>query len=171
MKIILMGYMGSGKSTIGKLLANEMGLRFFDLDAYISEQEGLPIPDIFDQKGEIYFRKRESEHLVGVLDQEEALVLAVGGGTPCYGTNLQTILEASPNVFYLKYPIVELASRLSMEREQRPLIKDLEAASLQEFIAKHLFERRAYYEQAHHIVDGQGLDKMALVQELAKLLV
>ena len=88
MKIVLIGYMASGKSTIGKILAKELNLSFIDLDHYISDREQMSIPEIFNQKGEIYFRKIETKCLLEVLEKEQEFILSLGGGTPCYGNNM-----------------------------------------------------------------------------------
>ena len=126
MIVALMGYMGSGKSTIGKALATVLNYKFLDLDAYISEQERATIPELFDKKGEIYFRKKETQYLSDVLNSKSNIVLALGGGTPCYGTNLKLILDNDHvTSFYLKLSIQLLAERLFKERDSRPLISHL----------------------------------------------
>ena len=91
MIVVLMGYMGSGKSTIGKELATLLKYNFLDLDDYISEKENATISDIFKDKGEIYFRKKETEYLKEIINSYNDIVLALGGGTPCYGNNLKIL--------------------------------------------------------------------------------
>ena len=91
MKIILIGYMGSGKSTLGRALATAKNISFVDLDAYIAEREKCSVPHIFKNKGEIYFRKKEALYLQEVLQKEEDMVLSLGGGTPCFGNNMPLI--------------------------------------------------------------------------------
>ncbi|SHJ30495.1 shikimate kinase [Pseudozobellia thermophila] len=164
MKIVLLGYMGSGKSTIGKLLAQNMKLQFLDLDDCIEEGEGMDIPEIFKSKGELYFRKREFHYLEEVLNGKDNFVLSTGGGTPCYGKNMETILGATNNVVYLKVSIPGLVARLSKEKSERPLIRDIPDEELPEFIGKHLFERNAFYNRAHCIVvgDNKTPDEIAL---------
>ena len=152
MKIVLVGYMGSGKSTVGKLLAAKRNLKFIDLDAYIEAAEGENIPHIFKNKGEIYFRKKEFKYLEEVLSQQNNLVLSTGGGTPCYGNNMQTMLAATKNVFYINVGIQQLVDRLSKEKEHRPLIANVSNAEMPEFIGKHLFERSFFYNKAHHTI-------------------
>jgi shikimate kinase len=151
MKIVLLGYMGSGKSTVAKLVASLMNLQFIDLDDYIAEQEKMSIPSLFESKGEIYFRLRESEYLNKLLHLEKDIVLALGGGTPCYANNIDLIKNASAS-FYLKAAIKTLVQRLAKEKEQRPLIAAFDDEQLEEFVAKHLFERRNFYEQAKYTV-------------------
>ncbi|QLE00366.1 shikimate kinase [Galbibacter sp. BG1] len=149
---ILIGYMGSGKSTVGKIMAKEQSLPFIDFDNYIEDKEGLSIPELFKTKGEIYFRKKEAAYLVELLSEETNAIISLGGGTPCFGNNINVILEATKNVFYLKLSVDKLVERLQKEKVQRPLIKDIANEALSEFIRKHLFERNFYYLQAHHII-------------------
>ncbi|MDZ7612964.1 MAG: shikimate kinase [Flavobacteriaceae bacterium] len=169
MKIVLLGYMGSGKSTVAKSLADKIPSGAIDLDDFISAKEKMSIPELFSQKGEIYFRKIESQYLKELLLEKEDLVIALGGGTPCYGNNIQEILIGSTSV-YLKASIETLAERLEKERPGRPLIANLPENGLEEFIAKHLFERKNYYEQANHIVsiDGKTIEK--IVEEISSLI-
>jgi shikimate kinase len=163
--------MGSGKSTVGKVLSERLQLQFIDQDRYIEEAEGQSVPEIFGAKGEIYFRKKEQFYLKEILDLNNHFVLATGGGTPCYGNNMQFILEATPNVFYLKLSIGALVKRLFKEKEGRPLIRHHSEEALPEFIGKHLFERNRYYTMANHTIhcDGHGID--AVVDEILTLLV
>ena len=169
MKIVLLGYMGSGKSTLAKELAKRMKSIAIDLDDYITNNEKMSVSELFSQKGEIYFRKKESVYLQELLLNNEDSVIAVGGGTPCYGNNIQEILNGSCS-FYLKTSIKTLAERLEKEKESRPLIAGLPHDALEEFIAKHLFERRDYYEQAHYTVsiDGKTIDN--IVDEIWNLI-
>lgn len=144
--------MGSGKTTVGRQLAEQLELQCLDLDDYIVEKEGMSIPEIFKNRGELYFRKREHQYLVEVLRQQDDFILSVGGGTPCYGKNLGVILESTDNVFYLNVPIPQLVERLSKQKAQRPLVRDISNEELPEFIGKHLFERNAFYNQAHSVI-------------------
>lgn len=171
MKFIFLGYMASGKSTIGRLFAQKRQLNFIDLDAYIEEKEGISVTEIFKTKGEIYFRKQENLYLKELLNKEEEFVLALGGGTPCYANNMNVILESSNTIsIYLKLKISTLFNRLSKEKSQRPLVADLEDNDIMEFIAKHLFERGYYYNQANVIVNGDDKEVTDLVTEIDRLL-
>lgn len=162
MKIVLMGYMGSGKSTIGLQLAKILDYIFVDLDAHIEAKENKSIPEIFTTKGEVYFRKKETSYLKELLDTNGSYVIALGGGTPCYGTNLQLILDADDvKSVYLKLSIPSLVNRLELEKSKRPLISHLKTLdALTEFIGKHLFERSPYYSQANQIIiaDEKSVD-------------
>ena len=126
MKIILLGYMGSGKTTIGIQLAKKLYLNFTDLDEFIEEKEQKSIKEIFKQKGEIYFRKIEHKYLKQFINENESYVLSLGGGTPCYAGNLDLILHDKNNLsFYLRGSISTLFKRLSENKFKRPLINDL----------------------------------------------
>lgn len=171
MRIVLIGYMGSGKSTIGKLLAKKLQLDFNDLDSHIENKSDSTIPEIFKEKGELYFRKIEHNYLNEILEKEPRLVLATGGGTPCYSGNMQSMLEGSDAVIYLKMSIGKLIERLFKEKDQRPLIAHLENEELPEFIGKHLFERSHYYAMAKHTVLCDAKSPDEIVSEIEQLLI
>lgn len=170
MKIVLVGYMGSGKTTIGKLLANKLKVSFLDLDEVIEQGLEDSISNIFNGKGEIFFRKKEHEYLIDVLSKKEQLILSTGGGTPCYSGNMETMLTLADHVFYLKVSIPGLVKRLLLEKEHRPLIKNIDNGDLPEFIGKHLFERNNFYLKANHIIECDDKDPETLVAEIQELL-
>ena len=170
MKIVLLGYMGSGKSTIGKLLAINLGMPFIDLDEYIETVEESSIKIIFKEKGEVYFRKKEAESLRQVLSQSNDVVLSIGGGTPCYADNMRAISEVTQNGIYLKLSIPKLVKRLSIAKSSRPLIKNIPDEDLPEFIAKHLFERSFFYEQAINKIDCDDKSPEEIIAEIKKVL-
>ncbi len=166
MNIILIGYMGSGKSTVGKLLAKLLSKEFKDLDQEIELIENSKIAEIFSENGEIYFRKKEIETLKLILKQNDNLILATGGGTPCYGNTMELLNTSEKTVtIYLKTSIQTLTNRLFIERSQRPLIAHLiNKEELNDFISKHLFERSYYYNQASIKV---GTDHLS-IEEIVK---
>ena len=169
MKIVLCGYMGSGKSQVGRLLASKLGLVFFDLDDQIEKIQQNSVKKIFLEKGEIFFRKKENEVLKELLDAPESFILSLGGGTPCYADNLE-ILKNNKEVrlIYLKVELNELTKRLLNEKEKRPLISDQESReSLNDFIRKHLFERQYYYLQSDVVLDVSTLN----IEETVNLLI
>ena len=170
MKIVLVGYMGSGKTTIGKLLSNKLKISFLDLDEVIEQGLEDSISNIFNGKGEIFFRKKEHEYLIDVLSKKEKLILSTGGGTPCYSGNMETMLTLADHVFYLKVSIPGLVKRLLLEKEHRPLIKNIDNGELPEFIGKHLFERNNFYLKANHIIECDDKDPETLVAEIQELL-
>ena len=164
-KISLMGYMGSGKSTVAGILATKMNVPAIDLDDYINEKEGLSIPEIFASRGEIYFRKMENVYLKELLDSGRSFVLALGGGTPCYANNMEMLLKKSRSV-YLRASVSTLFDRLVRERESRPMISDLSEEQLAEFIAKHLFERREFYEKAERVISIEDKSPESIAEEI-----
>lgn len=167
MKIVLLGYMGSGKSTLARLLAENLECDMIDLDDYIVEREGISIPDLFEKKGEIYFRLKESKYLKEILGLQKNLILSLGGGTPCYADNMKMI-KSGAHSFYLKASIDTLCTRLRSEKDQRPLIASLEDDQLKEFVAKHLFERRSFYEQATSTITIDRKTPEELLPEILK---
>tara|TARA_B100000767_G_scaffold259369_1_gene269065 strand:+ start:1447 stop:1962 length:516 start_codon:yes stop_codon:yes gene_type:complete len=170
MKIVLIGYMSSGKSTIGKHLADKLFLPFIDLDIYIEKKEKKSVSDIFKNKGEIYFRLIEHKYLKEILISDQKVVLSLGGGTPCYADNMNLINTTSAISFYLQTSIKVLVDRLTKEKDDRPLIASLEDNKISEFVAKHLFERRAFYEKANFIIKTEGKSKSEIIKELNVLL-
>lgn len=142
--------MGSGKSTTGIDLAKTLGYEYIDLDYFIEEKHQLSVTEIFNQFGELGFRKREREALHEVLNKTN-IILSLGGGTPVYYNNMEVINQNSTS-FYLRLPVYHLAKRLENKKHKRPLIAHLNNEELMEFIAKHLFERNHYYNQANHII-------------------
>ncbi len=146
--------MGSGKSLVGRDLAKKMKLEYLDLDDYIESQEKKTISKIFEDHGEIYFRKKESSYLKEVLDTCNDSVISLGGGTPCFAGNLEIIKENKNNKsVYLQTSLDELTKRLFIERAKRPLIAHIKTIEeLKDFVRKHLFERSFYYNKADHRV-------------------
>ncbi|TAI46669.1 shikimate kinase [Flagellimonas allohymeniacidonis] len=166
MKVVLVGYMASGKSTVGQLLAKVLDAPFVDLDDYIEEEMGMSIGELFSKKGEIFFRKTEFQLLGKVLEESKDIILATGGGTPCYGNNMQTISKNSNLSVYLHLSIPSLVDRISREKDKRPLVKNLKDENLPEFIGKHLFERRSYYAQADVTINCDGKSIEEVVTEI-----
>lgn len=168
MIIILLGYMASGKSIIGNRLAKKINYKFIDLDAYIENQEQQTIKDLFKVKGEIYFRKTEAIAVNKIISNNKNLVLSLGGGTPCYSNNMNTIKGiAGVTSIYLKTSIPVLVKRLEGETNKRPLIKHLETKeALVEFIGKHLFERVQYYNLSDLTVNTDNKKVENIVEQI-----
>jgi len=169
MKIVLLGYMASGKSAVGAILADKLNVQFIDLDSYIEEQEQLTISEIFDVKGEIYFRKVEGDYLNEVLKLTIDCVISLGGGTPCYGNNMANIVNNSTS-FYLNASINTIFERLENETSQRPLVASIGIENLKEYIAKHLFERSIYYERASKTISVNEKGIVAISNEILDLI-
>lgn len=168
MKIVLIGYMGSGKTSIGKKLAATLESPFKDLDVEIEAQEKSLIPEIFSKKGEIYFRGIERKILKNLLSQDESFVLATGGGTPCYGDSMAFMTQNKDiKTVYLKTPLDILTSRLFLEKDNRPLLSHLDTKEdLNDFLRKHLFERVYYYNQSKYIIENIADDMDETVQKI-----
>lgn len=157
--------MGAGKSTLGRAAARLLGWPFDDLDELIERAAGLSVQQLFAQEGEAAFRQREAEALAAYARAEGPRILACGGGTPCFGENLAR-MKASGHVFYLRLAPGLLAQRLSGQRSERPLIRDLSEAELPGFIAQRLAEREAWYLQAHEVVEGPGISARLLAERI-----
>ncbi|CAI8393302.1 MAG: Shikimate kinase [Flavobacterium sp. SCGC AAA160-P02] len=167
MKIVLLGYMGCGKTTIGKKLSNSLYLDFTDLDQYIEKREQKTISEIFNERGEIHYRKIESNYLKEFIDEHDSYVLSLGGGTPCYGKNMEEIMSHRDIIsIYLQASIQTLCQRLSKNRSKRPLLSSLSEHQLAEYIGKHLFERIPFYEKARYKVFTNSKDKNTIVTEI-----
>lgn len=169
MVISLIGYMGCGKSHISKILSDKINFRLIDLDKEISRRNKLSIPDIFEKKGEIHFRKLEREVLEEILASEENIVLSLGGGTPVYYNNMELINHNSKSIF-LRASVNTLFERLSKQKEKRPLIANISDEDLPEFIAKHLFERNVFYSKAQFSVNTDSRTPEDIVQEIIEKL-
>jgi shikimate kinase len=155
-KVYIIGFMGSGKTTTGRKLAELLGWTFTDLDRSIEEHTGLTIPEIFSRHGETFFREVES----GVLRSLRSLtngVISTGGGTPCYGDNMDYMLETGLTI-YLKLTPGQLKSRLSGTNGERPLIKDLGDEVLLSFIEEKLAIREKWYNRAELNFNGFDTD-------------
>lgn len=165
--------MASGKSTLGKILAKKLKYKFVDLDELIEENEKISVSQVFKDKGEVYFRKKEALYLKELLEGTDNLVLSVGGGTPCYGLNMRDIIN-TPNVrsIYLKASITTLVKKLMKKKSERPLIAHIRTKeAMQEFIGKHLFERIKFYDQAEIIINIDNKTKTEVIKEILPKLV
>jgi shikimate kinase len=167
-KIILLGYMGCGKSTIAQHLSQKTSIPFLDLDQYIEQKMHLTIKEVFERHGEVYFRKVEHQAFVELLADPNEMILGLGGGTPCYANNHELLKGANVISVYLKASIDTLFERLSKNRSKRPIIAHLTDEELKEFIAKHLFDRSYYYNQAQHLlpIDGKTIAEVVASLEL-----
>lgn len=170
-KIILLGYMGSGKSAVARLLAERLDLPYLDLDAIIENELNETIAQIFKNQGEIKFRKLEHDTFKRLMQNNESFVLALGGGTPCYANNHEMFNLEGVSSIYLRTSITVLIGRLSSEKAHRPLIANMDDAEMQEFIAKSLFERSYFYNQAQYKITTDEKFPAALALEIENLLI
>jgi len=155
-RIILVGYMGSGKTTIGKALSKETGMMFYDLDWYIENRMRKSVSQIFAEKGEDGFRKIEYNMLHEVAEFED-VIISCGGGTPCFFDNID-YLNQQGDVVYLKATPEVLYKHLLMAKVERPLLKDKTPDELIAYIQEHLKEREPYYSKARHTLDVSLMD-------------
>src|ERR1700743_1134093 len=160
--IFLIGFMGSGKTTLGRKLASRMGYEFIDLDHKLEQQVELSIAEYFSFFGEDAFRKLESEVLKKTLYPEN-VVISTGGGLPCYFDNMDW-MKANGKVVYINLSPKTLADRLENGKEERPLLQDKHGDDLVLFIEQKLAEREKYYSQANIIADGLSLTAERLEQ-------
>lgn len=169
-KILLVGYMGSGKSTVGKELALVLNCPFYDLDDIIEQKEQLSIKELFVNKGEVYFRKLEHVVLNEFLNSHENYVLSLGGGTPCYANNHEVLKQDGIESIYLKTSISEIVERLLQSNNQRPLVLGKNKEELTEYVAKHLFDRSYFYHQSKHTVLTDGKTTHDVVTAILSIL-
>ncbi|MES2107631.1 MAG: shikimate kinase [Bacteroidota bacterium] len=154
--IFLIGFMGCGKTTLGKKLASRMGYPFIDLDHVLEAKAGMTIAEYFSTHGEGSFRKLESE-ILKQTDYPENAIISTGGGLPCFFDNMDWI-NAHGRSIYIQLPPKTLAQRLSNEKNQRPLLREKQGEELIAFIEQKLNEREIYYKQAGIVADGLGLN-------------
>ncbi|HLW62795.1 MAG TPA: shikimate kinase [Flavobacterium sp.] len=169
-RIILTGYMGSGKTTVGLALAQQLSIPFFDLDEQIENETGQSISEIFKERGSLWFRKKEHTLLNELMRKNEYFVLSLGGGTPCYANNHLLLQSEGISSFYLKANVATLVERLSKETEHRPLLKDLNT-DLASYIGQHLFERTPFYNYAKHTITIDKRTTMMITEEIIKKIV
>lgn len=155
-RIIIIGYMGSGKTTVGHALSQELGLPFYDLDWYIETRMHRTVKQIFDEKGEEGFRKIEHNLLHEVAEFED-VIISCGGGTPCFFDNIDYINRQGETV-YLKCTTDVLYKHLKMGKTVRPLLLNKTHDEVKTFIEAQLKQREPFYAKAKHIVDVSLMD-------------
>jgi len=155
-RIILIGYMGAGKTTVGKALSNELGLTFYDLDWYIENRRRKKVPEIFAEVGEEGFRQIEHNMLHEVAEFED-VIISCGGGTPCFFDNID-YMNQQGEVVYLKASPEVLYKHLLMGKTERPLLKGKSPDELIAFIREQLDYREQFYLKARHVLDVSLMD-------------
>ena len=169
-KIILLGYMGCGKSTIAKFLAEKVDFPYLDLDEIIEKRENATVKNIFSEKGEIYFRKLEHDIFTELMKNQDSFIMSLGGGTPCYANNHELLKGENVVSIYLKGSVETLYERVRNENTQRPLIANKSPEEMKEFIAKNLFDRSFYYNQAQHKINIDNKAIGSVVSEIETIL-
>jgi len=156
MRVYLLGYMGSGKSTLGPKVADELSIPFYDLDDVFEERYRISINDFFSKYGEKYFRDIEHALLLELTKQEEFL-LATGGGTPCYYNNLD-FMKLHGITVYLRLPFEVLIERLMSSQKKRPVIGGVQDDDFYSHIREHLETRELFYLRSDLIIGSGSLD-------------
>ncbi len=167
MQIFLVGFMGSGKSHTGRILAERLNLPFMDLDDWIEEKTGMSIAKIFESKGESYFRQLEAKSL-RAIGQQDKVIIACGGGTPCFHQNMKWMNQVGISIFLDCSPEL-LFQRLQKGRLHRPLLKGKSDQELQQFIAKKTAERLPHYAKAKIHILQEKEDSQLSDQIIAKI--
>lgn len=156
MLIFLVGYMGCGKSSLGRPLSGLMNYKFIDLDLYIEERHGMSISDIFKVFGESYFRRTERILLIELCEAEDNCIISTGGGTPCYEDNMD-IMNKYGCTIYINMEQGILCSRLFNSKKKRPLIANKSEAELKEFIGNSMIIREPFYKKAKLNITGKNI--------------
>ena len=162
-RIFLTGYMGAGKTTLGRALAAELGIPFIDLDHYIEKRHCKTIAQLFAEKGEDGFREIERRMLHEVGEFED-VIISTGGGTPCFFDNIE-YMNAQGTTVYLDVPVERLHIRLSIAKAKRPLIKDKNDEELMAFITEQLAKRAPHYCKAQYSFKADRLEDTMQVKE------
>lgn len=166
MKLYLVGLLGSGKSVLGKKIAEEAYLPFIDLDDVIEKEEGAKIQELFSSKGENYFRQVEAKHL-REQSQAREFVMATGGGTPCFHDNMGFMNDHGTSIF-LNTPIKEIVKRMDLhQKNARPLLSSVPDDLLEQKLKEMLQNRLPYYRQAHVTV-GSFVTASEILQSISK---
>ncbi|HAT62800.1 MAG TPA: shikimate kinase [Prevotella sp.] len=161
-RIIILGYMGAGKTTIGKALAKDLGLEFYDLDWYIENRMRKTVKQIFDESGEEGFRKIEHNMLHEVAEFEN-VIISCGGGTPCFFDNIE-YMNLQGETLYLKATPEVLYGHLKMGKTIRPLLLNKTPEEVQVFIREQLIQREPFYKKAKHILDVNLMNNYEKIQ-------
>lgn len=164
MRIFLIGYMGSGKSTLGRNLASELECSFIDMDKFIEEKYLKSISAIFAEEGEEAFRIKEREALIE-LTTFQNIVIGTGGGAPFFYNNME-VMNQSGTTIYLNVSLDELTRRLQNAQSERPLLKDKSETELRAFIQEAMSWRLEFYERATHTVAGDNVTAKDIVRLL-----
>ncbi|MDR1723853.1 MAG: shikimate kinase [Tannerella sp.] len=168
-RIFLIGYMGAGKTTIGRALARRMGISYIDTDSFIENRYHGRISDIFASIGEERFRDIERRVLDEVSEFED-IVISTGGGLPCFNDNM-SVMNTKGTTVYLMAPVEELAARLEVGKTVRPVLKGRSGDELVDFIRENLEQRRHFYEQAQIWLDSAKMDDDRAVDVLTEQLI
>lgn len=168
MKIYMIGFMASGKTSVGKRLAKKLQLSFMDMDPYLENKYGKPIPEIFKEDGEDKFREYERNVLADTFSMDD-IVIATGGGTPCFFDNMEVINENGISV-YLNHSIDFYVYKLLHAKTVRPLVVGKTEDELRDYIVETLGHREQFYKKAKHIVNLNGEKKDEIADIICKII-
>ena len=171
-KIILVGYMASGKSAVGRKLHEQLNYDYYDLDNYIEINYGTSVENIFKTKGELYFRQIERKSLENIVTMKKNLIVSLGGGTPCYFDTIDFLNSfKETKTFFLKTTVSTIYKRLKKSKIKRPLISHLiEENEIKEFVGKHLLERNFFYEKSEKKINTDNKTVRSVANEIIKTL-
>ena len=165
-RILLIGFMAAGKTTLGKALARDLGLQFIDLDHYIENRYHCTISQLFGERGEEGFRQIERAMLHEVAEFED-IIIATGGGTPCFFDNME-YMNAQGTTVFLEASVSVIYTRLTIARTQRPLVAGKTAEELRQYITDMLDRRNPYYTRATYTFCANRLENICQVDESVK---
>jgi shikimate kinase len=168
MRIFLVGFMGAGKSVVGRRLAKSLNLSFYDLDEEIESHYKMSVSAIFQKYDETCFRKLETSVLESFSSKDD-FVLSCGGGTPCFGENM-ALMNSIGTTIYIKLPTDELVGRISSSYHKRPLTDGKSDEDLASYVDAMLKKREPFYSMAKITVDASGTDKETLVEKILLVL-
>ena len=169
MKIFLIGYMGCGKSSLGRKIAKRADMRFVDMDSVIEEREGASVSDIFHYAGEEYFREKERELIEEVAAATDDVVVSTGGGVPAWRNNMER-MNAIGQAVYLRRTAEQIASRLSPHgRQKRPKLRGLNDEELVAFMRSNMAEREPFYSQARYCIDCAVMSDEELIETILSI--
>lgn len=168
MIVFLIGYMGCGKSSLGRKIAARTGFDFIDMDRQIEQRYGTSVSEIFAAKGQAWFRDEERQTLLEFEDLSADTIVATGGGAPCFGDNMQTMKRIGKTV-YLKMSPEKIVGRLSPRgREKRPIIRGMNDEQLLCFIKENLPQREQYYNDCSVVIDCDALSDNSVIDYIVQ---
>ena len=167
-RIYLIGYMGAGKTVLGKMLALRMNLNYIDTDHFIENRYRKKVSDIFAIEGEERFRAME-HHALMEISEYENVVISTGGGFPCFNDNMKVMNDTGITVF-LDVSVEELAARLGASKNVRPVLEKRSGSALKDFIKENLARRILFYEQAHIRFNSSSMNSNKEVKMIANSL-
>ena len=169
MKLFLIGYMGCGKSSLGRKIAKACNVEFYDMDSMIEQREGASVSDIFHFAGEEYFREKERELIEEVAAAEDDVVVSTGGGVPAWRDNMER-MNAIGQAVYLRRTAEQIASRLSPHgRQKRPKLRGLNDEELVAFMRSNMAEREPFYSKARYCIDCAAMSDEELIETILSI--